>query len=103
MMIKNPTPINATEAINLKKNTAESADAKAASGVSDRVSVEDARQAQDLVAAVRANAGTDRGLRLAQIEAQVRAGTYRPDTVRLADSLLAAAEIDARLAAMMRT
>jgi anti-sigma28 factor (negative regulator of flagellin synthesis) len=40
--------------------------------------------------------------RLRELEAALRGGTYQPDVGQLAEKLLSAAEIDARLRAMMR-
>lgn len=68
----------------------------------DRVSV----QAKDDTAAAAAvalqAAGGRRTARAEQIEAQVRSGGYRPDPGRVAEQILADAEIDARISAMMR-
>ncbi len=65
----------------------------------DRVSVDDARHAAEMVSAARMQAGEARVARLKQIETTVRAGHYRPSASRIADQILAAAELDARLRA----
>lgn len=67
----------------------------------DRVNMEEARQAEEVIRTVRANAGSGRTARLEKLEAAIRGGTYRPDPGRLAEQLLSQAEIDARLMAML--
>ena len=67
----------------------------------DRVTVEGATRAEVVAAAsTRANAG--RSARMQQLEAAIKAGHYRPDAGQLADQLLDAAEVDARLRAMLK-
>jgi flagellar biosynthesis anti-sigma factor FlgM len=67
----------------------------------DRVSVGEERKLDDLVRTTRSRASSVRASKLEQIEAAVAKGSYRPDAGRIADQILAAAEIDARLRAMM--
>jgi anti-sigma28 factor (negative regulator of flagellin synthesis) len=43
-----------------------------------------------------------RTARLEQLESAIKAGQYQPDAGQLAEKLLSAAEIDARLRALMR-
>jgi len=70
----------------------------------DRVTVGgEAREIEAAVAAAKQAAGGNaRAARLERLEAQVRAGGYRPDPSRMAEQILADAEIDARLQAMIR-
>ncbi len=67
----------------------------------DRVSIEEARQAAEVVKTVQAAAGTSRTARLEKLEAAIRSGNYTPDAGRLAEQLLSQAEIDARIRAML--
>jgi anti-sigma28 factor (negative regulator of flagellin synthesis) len=69
--------------------------------VADRVSVDEAAKLADHVASVRQRAGGARAARLSQIEASVRGGHYRPDPGLIAEQILNAAEVDARLQAML--
>jgi flagellar biosynthesis anti-sigma factor FlgM len=99
MMIKITAPTTGTPPL-AEKSESES---KAATAPKDRVSVEEARRVEQLVQAVRSQAGATRSARLSQIEAAIRGGGYKPDPGVIADRLLQAAEIDARIAAMMRS
>jgi anti-sigma28 factor (negative regulator of flagellin synthesis) len=65
------------------------------------VSTADAAKAAALARAVQANIGLSHSARLAQIEGAIRAGNYAPSASELADQLVSAAEIDARLQAML--
>ena len=79
-----------------------SADRAAGAGrvLTDKVSVEGVKQVQAVVQAVQASLGADRAARLQQLENAIRQGTYRPDAGRLAESIVQAAEVDARLRAI---
>lgn len=68
----------------------------------DRVSVQATKEAEAKVAVARAAAGNQRAARMEKLEAEVRSGTFRPDASRVAAQILADAEIDARLAALLR-
>ncbi len=74
---------------------------KTAPAVADRVSVGEERKVDELVRATKSKAGALRASKLEQIVAAVRKGVYRPDAGRIADQILQAAEIDARLRAML--
>jgi anti-sigma28 factor (negative regulator of flagellin synthesis) len=67
----------------------------------DKVTVENVRPAAELVTAARQHATATRSARLHELEGALRAGRYQPDAQRLADQILSAAEIDARLRAML--
>jgi anti-sigma28 factor (negative regulator of flagellin synthesis) len=75
----------------------------AASTPKDRVSVGVAggQQSATAVATTRSAAGSRHAARLQQLESQVRSGGYRPDPSRVAEQILADAEVDARLQAML--
>jgi anti-sigma28 factor (negative regulator of flagellin synthesis) len=68
----------------------------------DRVSVKSTKEAEAAVATAQRAAGTQRNARTERLEADVRAGSYRPDPARVAQQILADAEIDARLSEMLR-
>lgn len=67
----------------------------------DKVSLEQSQQEVQLVESARRQSGSSRAVRLREIEDQIRRGGYRPDASRVADEILAAAEIEVRLRAMM--
>ena len=68
----------------------------------DRVSVDAVREVEGAVVAAKASAGGGRAAQLQRLETQVRSGGYQPDPSRVAEQILADAEIDARLQAMLR-
>lgn len=63
----------------------------------DKVSIEGARQVEAVVQAAQTNMRADRASRLQQLEAAIRQGGYRPDVGQLAERIVQAAEVDARL------
>ena len=67
----------------------------------DRVSVDSSREVRRTVEAVQKSAGTQRSARLAQIEQMVRSGSYKPDPAQVAAQILADAEVDAHLSALL--
>jgi anti-sigma28 factor (negative regulator of flagellin synthesis) len=66
----------------------------------DKVSVEGAKQVEAVVQAVQASMGVDRSSRLAELETAIRQGRYQPDAGQLAEKIVRAAEVDARLRAI---
>ena len=69
--------------------------------MTDRVTIEGNQVAEQLAAA-KARAGASRTARLEQLESAIKAGQYQPDASALAEKLLSAAEIDARLRALLK-
>ena len=69
--------------------------------VADRVSVDEAHRLAEQVQVAKSHAGGARAARLSQIEAAVRGGHYRPDPGMIAEQILNAAEVDAKLQAML--
>jgi anti-sigma28 factor (negative regulator of flagellin synthesis) len=67
----------------------------------DKVSLEEAQRAEALGRAAAQGATSGRPARLQQIEAAVRAGSYVPKASQIAEQLLSAAEVDARLQVML--
>jgi len=66
----------------------------------DKVSVEGVKQVEAVVQAVQASLGTSRASRLQELENSIRQGSYRPDAGQLAERIVQAAEVDARLRAI---
>ena len=98
MMIKNTPSVGGVDPATSKPQT----DAATARRQTDRVSTANADQAAALVRAVQATVGMSHSARLAEVENAIRAGTYAPSASELASRLLDAAEVDARLQAMLR-
>lgn len=67
----------------------------------DRVSTEQVDQAVKSAKVAQSLAAGDRTAKLKQLEAQVRAGNYRPDPLQIAEELLRTAELTARLRALI--
>ncbi|MEO8212876.1 MAG: hypothetical protein ABI560_06775 [Myxococcales bacterium] len=68
----------------------------------DRVSVQSSKDAEAAVAVAHRASGGRRAARTERLEAEVRSGGYRPDAGRVAEQILADAEIDARISALLR-
>ncbi len=66
----------------------------------DRVSLDSTKQVAAVVQAVQASMGADRATRLQELETAIRRGGYQPDAGRLAERIVQAAEVDARLRAI---
>lgn len=98
MKIDGPKGINQVDAIEPTPTVERSTQAKA---VADKVSVDEASKLADQVQVARMRAGGARAARLSQIESAVRGGQYRPDPGQIAEQILNAAEIDAKLQAML--
>jgi len=81
---------------------AEEADAIASSRPTDRISTTERVQVQAAIDRARAAASDARAARLADIEAAVRKGEYRPDPARIAQRILDEAELLARIHVMLR-
>jgi negative regulator of flagellin synthesis FlgM len=78
------------------------APAAAAGGqAADKVTLE-GRHVAELLSSQRLRSNNARTGRLEQLEAQIRNGTYKPDAGQLAEKLLSAAEVDARLRALLK-
>ena|SRR5687768_10997809 len=68
---------------------------------SDKVTIE-GRQVAELLTNAKLRTDNARGARLEQLESAIKSGVYRPDASQLAEKLLSAAEIDAKLRALMK-
>ena len=67
----------------------------------DRVSLERTREVQATIQSAKLSAGAGRTAQLEALENAVRSGTYRPSAEQIADRILAAAELDARLRSLL--
>jgi hypothetical protein len=63
----------------------------------DRVSLDNSKQVEAVVQAVQANMGVDRAARLQELETAIRERAYQPNIRQLAERIVQAAEVDARL------
>ena len=63
----------------------------------DRVSLDGVKQVEAVVQSVQSSMGVNRNSRLQELEVAIRQGGYRPNAGQLAEKIVQAAEIDARL------
>jgi anti-sigma28 factor (negative regulator of flagellin synthesis) len=63
----------------------------------DKVSLDGVKQVEAVVQAVKTSMGVDRSSRLQALEIAIRQGGYKPDAGQLAEKIVQAAEVDARL------
>ncbi len=68
----------------------------------DRISTDQQREMQAAIARAKSAAGDARAARLAEIEAEVRKGNYRPDPARIAQRIMDEAELLATIHAILR-
>jgi anti-sigma28 factor (negative regulator of flagellin synthesis) len=66
----------------------------------DKVSLDGMKQVDAVVEAVKTSVGTGRNIRLQELENAIRQGGYRPNAGQLAEKIVQAAEVDARLRAI---
>ncbi len=85
---------------NVERGSTPASETGAAPPRADRVSLEESQKVAQAVDVARNAASGSRALRLRQIEDAVRSGGYRPNPSRVADEILAAAEIELRLRAI---
>jgi anti-sigma28 factor (negative regulator of flagellin synthesis) len=77
-----------------------SADRTVSRTQTDKVTVEGPKQVEAVVQAVQASLGVDRAARLQELETAIRRGGYQPDAGQLAEKIVQAAEVDARVRAI---
>jgi flagellar biosynthesis anti-sigma factor FlgM len=74
----------------------------ASPGPTDTVSAADAERVARAVSVAQQAASPARAERIAQLAAEVRSGTYRPDPNQIASEILDEAQVDARLEALLQ-
>jgi len=67
----------------------------------DKVSLGKAKEVQEAVTEARARAGVDRAAAVEQVVNAVRNGQYQANARQIADRIMQAAELDAKLRAML--
>lgn len=67
----------------------------------DRVSLERTRQVKEAIDRARVSAGAGRAAQLQALEASIKSGALKPSPSQIAEKLLQAAEVDARLRALL--
>lgn len=96
MRVDNKQSVKGTDTGSARPTT----DRTAVRAQADKVSLDGVKQVTAIVQAVRTNVGVDRTTRLQELEAAIRHGGYQPDAGQLADKIIQAAEVDARLRAI---
>lgn len=69
--------------------------------LADKVSTEATAQVSAAADAARSAASSNRAIRLENIEAAIRSGTFKPDATRIAQRILDEAEVTAQLQAIL--
>ena len=67
----------------------------------DKVSTNEQERVSTVTSEAQELASKERSVRLQELEAQVQAGTYKPDAGRIAEQILAEAELNARIRSML--
>ncbi len=75
---------------------------RTAEAPTDKVSMEQSQEHRSMAAEVRRQAGQVRQERLAELEAAVKNGTYKPNARAITERIIAAAALDAQLATIAR-
>ena len=101
MKVESPKDVKGIDRVAGREDKAAPAAAGTPKAPEDRVTIE-GRQVVEQLNAARTRGAGNRGARLEALEAQIRSGSYQPDASQLAEKLLSAAEIDARLRALMK-
>ncbi len=101
MRVKDTTPVARVDGATEARGASPSAPGTTATPA-DKVSVEETRDRTAVAAEVRRQVGDIRQQQLAEIEAAVRGGTYKPDPRLIAERILQAAALDATLAVNLR-
>lgn len=69
----------------------------------DRVTLEKTQELKATIDRAKVSAGAGRAAQLQALEASLKNGTFKPNASQIADKLLQAAEVDARLRALLDT
>jgi anti-sigma28 factor (negative regulator of flagellin synthesis) len=93
MRVEDKPSLKATDAAPAKP----AGDKTAVRPQADKVSLDGAKQVEAIVQAVQTSVVVDRNTRLQQLETAIRQGGYQPDAGQLAEKIVQAAEVDARL------
>jgi anti-sigma28 factor (negative regulator of flagellin synthesis) len=96
MRVEDKSSLKATDAAPAKP----AGDKVAVRPQADKVSIDGAKQVEAIVQAVQTNMGVDRSARLQELETAIRQGGYQPNAGQLAEKIVQAAEVDARLKAI---
>jgi anti-sigma28 factor (negative regulator of flagellin synthesis) len=99
MMINNTTSIGSVEPTTSKPQKEEALSRPR----QDRVTTAEAQQTLALAQSLKGKVGSSHSAMLAQVEAAIRSGTYTPSAGQLANKLLDAAELEAKMQAMMQS
>lgn len=96
MKVNNDKPVTGVD-----RGATPAADPSTTAARPDRVNLDQSQHAAQLAEGARTSASAARATRLRHIEDAVRSGSYKPNPSRVADDILAAAELEARLRTMM--
>lgn len=93
MRVEDKQSLKATDAAPAKP----AGDKTAVRPQADKVSLDGVKHIEAIVQSVQTSMGVDRNTRLQELEVAIRQGGYRPSAGQLAEKIVQAAEVDARL------
>ena len=93
MRVEDKPSVKATDA----SPTRSAGDKTAVRPQADKVSLDGVKQIEAIVQAAQTSVAVSRNTRLQELEVAIRQGGYRPDAGQLAEKIVQAAEVDARL------
>jgi len=93
MRVEDKPSLKGTDAASTKPT----GDKSAVRTQADKVSLDGAKQVEAVVQAAQTSMGANRSARLQELESAIRQGDYKPDAGQLAEKIVQAAEVDARL------
>lgn len=103
MRISDPKPVELVREVEEADEGSSASDLAAdAAERKDTVSLREQAETEAAAAAVRAELSATRTTQLAQIEAAVRNGSYRPDPRQIAERILQSAALSAQIDAQLR-
>lgn len=100
MKIENGKPVGGVEQ---KTGMATPGETPAPAVRTDRVSTDETRNVAAMVEGAKRAASSNRAARLREIESAIKSGSFKPDPSRIAEQILAAAEVDVRLRALVES
>jgi anti-sigma28 factor (negative regulator of flagellin synthesis) len=100
--VKDTAPVERVGKVGPRDATSTNASRDAGPARTDKVSIDRSLEQESIAAEVRRQVGLVRQEHLAEIEAAVKNGTYRPSARAISERIIAAAALDAQLAMIAR-
>ena len=95
MKVNDTTPLAPVRSLRPAEQTQQVNSAK------DKVSTNEQERVSTVTSEAQELASKERSVRLQELEAQVQSGSYKPDAGRIAEQILAEAELNARIRSLL--